>query len=92
MREPTNVVLTIRSAKDKADQFTSGSISKWLAVIPGGSQILPQLQKLRHIAESKGPEAEKLAKETMADIKEILDKRSSQVEDLYKNAEKEAKK
>ncbi|EME40937.1 hypothetical protein DOTSEDRAFT_74478 [Dothistroma septosporum NZE10] len=82
----------VDKAKSKANQFTSSSISGWLNVIPGGSAILPHLQKLRQIAESRGPEAEKLAKETMEDIKSVLEKRSSQIEDLYKKAEQEAKK
>lgn len=82
----------VEKAKSKADSFTSSSISGWLNVIPGGSAILPQLQKLRQIAESRGPEAEKLAKETMNDIKGVLEKRSDQIAELAKKAEQEAKK
>lgn len=58
--------------------------------VPGGSQILPQLQKLQQIAQSQGPEAEKLAKDTMGDIQKVLEKRSWQVEELYKSAKQEA--
>ncbi|KAK4497438.1 hypothetical protein PRZ48_011889 [Zasmidium cellare] len=80
----------IDSAKSKASNTSFGNLSKWIEQVPGGSQILPQLQKLQEVAQSQGPEAEKLAKDTFADIQQVLEKRSGQVEDLYNKAKKEA--
>ncbi|CAK4031448.1 Hypothetical predicted protein [Lecanosticta acicola] len=81
----------VQSAEQKAGQFSSSSISQWLNVIPGGSAILPQLQKLREVAESKAPEAEELAKNTMEDIKGVLEKRKPQIEELYEKSKKDVK-
>ena len=58
-------------------------------MIPGGSAILPQLQKLKDVAEKQGPEAEKLAKETMEEIKQVLDKKKDRVEQLYESGKQE---
>lgn len=60
--------------------------------IPNGSQILPQIQKLWQIAEQKGEHAEKLAKETMEEIKQVLDRKTAEAEKLAGEAKEEAKK
>lgn len=78
-----------RSAKSRAGSFSFGNLSQWLEQVPGGSQILPQLQKLQQVARQQGPEAEKLAKDTMADIQKVLEKRKGQVEELYNKAKKQ---
>jgi len=78
----------IQSAKDKGEQLQSSGLSSWLSAVPGGSQILPQLQKLQSIAQSQGAEAEQIAKETVGDIKAVLEKRGKQVEELYQKAQK----
>jgi cell division septum initiation protein DivIVA len=61
-------------------------------MVPGGSEILPQLQKLKEIAEAKGPEAEQLTKDTIADLKKVLEKRSQEAESLAKQAKNQAEK
>lgn len=78
--------------KDKAQSFSSSRISEWLEKIPQGGEILPQLQKLRNIAEQKGEDAEKLAKETIAEMKEVLDRKTQEAEKLAAGAKEEAKK
>ena len=60
-------------------------------MVPGGSQILPQLQKIQQIAEKHGAEAQDLAKETIGEIKGVLDKKSKRVEELYESGKEEAK-
>ena len=60
-------------------------------MIPGGSQIIPQLQKLKDVAEKHGSEAQNLAKETINEIKQVLDKKSDRVEKLYEQGKQEAK-
>lgn len=60
-------------------------------MVPGGSQIIPQLQKLKDVADKQGSQAQELAKETVSEIKQVLDKKSQRVEQLYENAKEEGK-
>jgi len=76
----------VDSAKSKAEQFSSGSLSKWLGTLPSGSKILPELQKLKSLAESRSDEAQQLAKDTMNDLTSVFEKRSKQLEDMYKKS------
>ena len=61
-------------------------------MIPNGSQIIPQLQKLREVAEKQGAQAEELAKETISEIETILDKKSKRAEELVESGKDEVKK
>lgn len=45
---------------------------------------MPQLMKLKEAAEHKSPEAQKLAKETIEEIKKVLEKKSKEAEELVK--------
>ncbi|EME77308.1 uncharacterized protein MYCFIDRAFT_90525 [Pseudocercospora fijiensis CIRAD86] len=74
----------VKQTKQKADQYTSGGLSTWLGAIGGGSQIIPQLQKLKEAADQKGPEAQQLAKNTIHDISKVLEDRAKQAEELLK--------
>ncbi|KAI5360908.1 hypothetical protein Slin15195_G088220 [Septoria linicola] len=74
----------VKEGKKKADQFSNGALSSWLDAIPNGSQILPQIMKLKEAAEQKGPEAQKLGKETIEELSKVLEKKSKQAEELLK--------
>lgn len=78
--------------KEKVDQVGFGDLDKWLKAIPGGSNILPQLQTLQTVAQKKGGEAEKVLKETFEEVQEVLKKRKEQVEKLAEEGKEEAKK
>lgn len=52
--------------------------------------IIPQLQQLKDVAHKKGPEAEQLVKDTIAEIKKVLDQKKDKVEELAKDAKNEA--
>lgn len=60
-------------------------------MVPGGSQIIPQLQKLKDVYDKQGSQAEKLVKETIDEIKQVLEKKQPKVEELYEQGKKEAK-
>jgi hypothetical protein len=80
--------------KEKVDQVKSGGfgdLDKWLKAIPGGSNILPQLQTLQTVAQKKGGEAEKVLKETFEEIQEVLKKRKEQVEKIAEEAKEDSK-
>lgn len=79
----------VQKAKQGAQDFGSGQLQRWLEMIPNGGQIVPQLQKLREVAESRGEQAEELVKETMSEIKTILDKKSQKAEQLAEEGKKD---
>lgn len=71
--------------KETANQARSsgfGNLDKLSNMVPGGSNILTQLQSLQSAAEKKGPEAEKLLKETIDDIQGVLSEKLKQAENL----------
>ncbi|RHZ44850.1 uncharacterized protein CDV56_103101 [Aspergillus thermomutatus] len=77
---------TVDQAKNSG--FNLDSLAEKL---PGGSNILSQLQSLQSIAEKKGQEAEKILKDTINDIQGVLSERKKQAEDLADEAKKESK-
>ena len=60
-------------------------------MIPNGSKIIPQLQKLQQVATQQGAEAEQLAKDTMKEISDVLEKRGQKLEQLWKEGQKKTK-
>lgn len=50
------------------------------------------MQKLRKIAEERGQDAEKLAKDTIGEIKQVLDRKTQEAEKLAEGAKEEAQK
>ncbi|OQD75306.1 hypothetical protein PENDEC_c007G04505 [Penicillium decumbens] len=80
--------------KDKVDQAKNtdlNDLNKWLDMVPGGSNILPQLQSLQTIAQKKGSEAENVLKETLEELQDVLKKRKEQVEKLAEEGKQESK-
>ncbi|KAB8238789.1 uncharacterized protein BDW43DRAFT_319139 [Aspergillus alliaceus] len=80
--------------KETANQARSsgfGSLDKLSNMVPGGSNILTQLQSLQNAAEKKGPEAEKLLKETIDDIQGVLSEKVKQAENLAEETKSETK-
>ncbi|KAJ5550917.1 hypothetical protein N7535_001145 [Penicillium sp. DV-2018c] len=80
--------------KDKVNQAKNsnlGNLDKWLNMVPGGSQIIPQLQEFQTIAQAKGDEAQGVLKETLEELRDVLKKRKEQVEKLAEEGKQEAK-
>ncbi|EPS26421.1 hypothetical protein PDE_01357 [Penicillium oxalicum 114-2] len=80
--------------QEKVDQAKSrgfGDMDQWLKAIPGGSNIIPQLQSLQQVAQKKGGEAEKILKETFEEMQDVLKKRKEQVEKVAEEAKEESK-
>ncbi|KAJ5882324.1 uncharacterized protein N7529_000996 [Penicillium soppii] len=80
--------------KEKVDQAKNsgfGDLNKWLDMVPGGSNVIPQLQSLQAIAQKKGSEAETVLKETVEEIQDVLKKRKEQVEKIAEEGKKESK-
>lgn len=80
--------------KEKVDHTRNsglGNLDKWLKAVPGGSDVIPQLQSLQTMAEKRGKEAEKIFKETVDDIQGVLTKRKEQIEKVAEDAKEESK-
>lgn len=83
----------VKQAAEKASNTGVGkNVQEYIKMIPGGSEIIPKLQKLQQVAEKRGDEAEKILKETYNEISEILSKKAEDVEQLAEKAKKDAKK
>lgn len=75
----------IKDLSKKSQQHSSGNLSNWLNRLPNGSKILPQLQKLKEVSDTRSSEAEHLARTTLNDISQLLDQRSQQAESLLRS-------
>ncbi len=83
----------IKQAAEKAANTGVGkNVQEYMKMIPGGSEIIPKLQKLQEVASKHGDEAEKLMKDTYKEISEILSKKAEEVEKLGEEAAKDTKK
>jgi hypothetical protein len=75
----------------QAKKSGTGDLDKWLNMVPGGSNVIPQLQSLQTIAQNKGSEAENVLKETVEEIQNVLKKRKEQVEKIAEEGKEESK-
>jgi hypothetical protein len=81
----------VKDTANKVKERGVGGFDQLLKTIPGGDQVLPQLQSLQQIAEKHGGEAKKLFEETIHEVTQVLNKKADQAKDLAKSAEKTAK-
>jgi len=82
----------IKNATSKAKQSGMGALDRYLNMIPGGDQIMPKLSQLSEVAQKHGTEAEKLMKETVEEIRQVLTKKADQAQKLAEKAEREGRK
>lgn len=83
----------VDKAKSKGSQLSGGwgGLDQYFKMIPQGSEILPKLQQLSEIAEKHKGDGEKLLKETMDELKEVLNKKSQKAQEIVDSAKKESK-
>ncbi|KAI5799750.1 hypothetical protein FPQ18DRAFT_100457 [Pyronema domesticum] len=72
-----------------SDSFQGAAeyVEKYIKSIPGGEEALkgmPSIDEMVNLSKKKGPEAEKLLKETMNDISKVLEKRIGEAKELAK--------
>jgi hypothetical protein len=79
----------VKDAAGKAKDSGMGGLDQYLNKIPGGDQILPKLSKLQEAAQEHGQEAEKILKDTINDITQVLSKRSEEATKLADKAKKD---
>lgn len=79
-------------AKEKAKNTGVGkSLEQYAKMIPGGSEILPRLQKLQEVAKTKSGDAEKVLGAAYKDVQDLLEKRIKELEGLAEDAKRESK-
>ncbi|KAL3956104.1 hypothetical protein ACCO45_008950 [Purpureocillium lilacinum] len=78
-----------KKGKDAAQDW--GLDGGWLEVIPQGSEILPKLRELGQVADKHMEEGEKLLRETVDELKQVLEKKSKRAQEIVQEAEKETK-
>ncbi|KAK2598153.1 hypothetical protein QQS21_005704 [Conoideocrella luteorostrata] len=86
----------VRETVDKAKPKSSGGsdslgLDKYLKMVPQGSDVLQKLQQIGEVADKHKDEGEKLFKETVEEIKRVLEKQSEKGKDIVDKAKKEAK-
>lgn len=81
---------SLRKYIDRVSQGRSGgdnsALEDYMKMISSGSQILPKLNQMRQLAQERGEEAEKIAKDTLKEIEEILQRRVGDVQKLVKKS------
>lgn len=85
----------VNGAVDKAkskgsDVASSFGLDKYLKMITQDGEIMPKLQQIGQIAEKHKQEGEKLLKETIEELKQVLDKKSQKAKEIVDQAKKES--
>lgn len=85
---------TVEKAKSKGSQLSSnwGGLDQYFKMIPGGTEILPKLKNLSEVAEKHKDEGEKLLKETIDEVKQVLEKKAKRAEEIANSAKREGQK
>lgn len=81
----------VKSKGQKAGQSFGLDLDSYFQMIPQGGEILPKLKQMKEVAEKHQEEGQKLLKETMDEIKQVLDKKSQRAQEIIDKAKKESK-
>ncbi|EXF75713.1 hypothetical protein CFIO01_05309 [Colletotrichum fioriniae PJ7] len=82
----------VDKAKSKGSQVgESFGLDQYFKMIPDGDKIIPKLKQLREVADKHKDEGEKLFKETIEEVKKVLEAKSKKAEEIAEKAKKDAK-
>jgi len=82
----------VKQAGDKSRNSGLGQkVEQYAKMTTGGSEIMPRLQKLQEVAKTRGDDAERILTGAYEDIKQILEKRIGEAENLAETVGKDAK-
>ncbi|KAI8207501.1 hypothetical protein K4K52_002232 [Colletotrichum sp. SAR 10_76] len=83
----------VDKAKSKGSQLggSFGGLDQYFKMIPDGDQIIPKLKQLREVADKHKEEGEKLFKETLEEVKKVLEAKGKKAEEIANKAKEEAK-
>jgi len=76
--------------KSKASDSGWVDVDKYMKMIPESDSILEKLKHLSEIADKHKEEGEKLFKETVEELKQVLEKKSEKANEIANKAKKEA--
>ncbi|KAF2192272.1 hypothetical protein K469DRAFT_745752 [Zopfia rhizophila CBS 207.26] len=79
------------SATQKAKDSGFGGLEQYLNKIPGGDEIIPKLGQLQEVAQKHGQEAERIMKEAVEEISQVLAKKSDEATRVAEKAKEDAK-
>ncbi|GKU19654.1 unnamed protein product [Fusarium langsethiae] len=81
-------------AKSKGNELAGGwvDIEKYIKEIPSGGEVMEKLQLLSEVADKHKEEGEKLFKETVEELRQVLEKKSEKAQEIAGDAKKDAKK
>ncbi|EQK99180.1 hypothetical protein G6O67_000172 [Ophiocordyceps sinensis] len=78
-------------AKSKgSDVASSLGLDKYLKMITQDGEMMPKLQQIGQIAEKHKQEGERLLKETIEELKQVLEKKSKKAQEIVDRAKKES--
>ncbi|KAF4974713.1 hypothetical protein FZEAL_8422 [Fusarium zealandicum] len=79
--------------KSKGSELTDGwvDLDKYIKQIPQGEDVLQKLQQLGEVASKHQEEGEKLFKETVEELRQVVEKKSEKAQEIADKAKKEAK-
>ncbi|KLU86307.1 hypothetical protein MAPG_05322 [Magnaporthiopsis poae ATCC 64411] len=80
-----------KKASGGGSSIMGGGLEEYLGKIPNGSDILPKLQQLGEVAMKHKEEGEQLLKETVEELKKVLEQKAKQAEEIAEKAKKESK-
>ncbi|KZL85529.1 hypothetical protein CI238_04622 [Colletotrichum incanum] len=82
----------VDKAKSKGSQVSETfGLDQYFKMIPDGDQIIPKLKQLREVADKHKDEGERLFKETIEELKKVLENKAKKAEEIADKAKKEAK-
>ncbi|TLD29681.1 hypothetical protein E2P81_ATG05975 [Venturia nashicola] len=73
----------------KAASSMGGGLDQYIKMIPGGAQLGEHFGKFQEVVQKRGPEAQKLAEETIKEIQDLLAKKSDEAEKIAEKAKKD---
>ncbi|RYP09577.1 hypothetical protein DL765_008387 [Monosporascus sp. GIB2] len=80
----------VEKSKSKGSQLSSGmDLEQYFNMIPNGSDILSRVSQLREVAEKHADEGEKLLRETMDELKQVLEKKSQKAKEIIDKEKKQ---
>ena len=78
----------VEKGKSKASDF---GLDKYVQMIPRGDEVLGKLKQIRDVVGDNSEEGQKLMKETVEELEQVLEKQAKKGKDLAQKAQKEAK-
>lgn len=87
-----NAAEKVKSKGSQISELTGGwvDVEKYMKMIPEGGEVRQKLQNLSEVANNHKEEGEKLFKETVEELKKVIDKKSEKAQEIVDNAKKDA--